>query len=209
MDIWNHYNIIPNDYNLFNTEHLPVSSSNTYTEPSSVFHHANAHTATAYKSYWGNVFKSGYNYTRYSIRFLGTNYCSVWSYRLLDYVPVASASTNYPSSTARLEIKSEVIGAISASETTRLSAIISALENGTYVWSSYALTRSLWFCGYCGSATGNVQYQQGSRALYMTATDYDTSNCYYFNAYSDDDYYQARMVYHSKTHGLSVRLFKD
>lgn len=210
-----------NNYSLYyrSGEYVNIEAG-LLTELPCIFHHSSAHTATAYTSYWSESINSSVNFTRYAVRFLGTNYCSVWSYKALDVNPSivlydGSSYSQEPTSLARFEIKSEVIESISSSNTAKLTAIINALKNGTYVWSAYAVTRSLWACGYCGSNTGTVNYEQGRRGLYSSATPYSDVNAWYFNFGWQKDAsnnicpYDYKVLNHQNRHGLSVRLFRD
>lgn len=82
-------------------------------------------TGTVFQSYWSS-YTSG-SRVRYAIRFLGTPYCSVWKYEVLDY---GESNTN-----ARLVISSRLIDQINPDETAKLSAMMTTISNANYDWS--------------------------------------------------------------------------
>ena len=112
-------------------------------------------------SYWGSV---GTN-LRYAIRFLDTNYCSVWKYQL-------------NTSTSVLTISSRIIDKISSSNTSLLSTTMSTISNAaSSYWAEDAVNgviqRNIYIVGhYSGSngEGGNGTANSGGYAYYWTTT---------------------------------------
>ena len=170
-------------------------TSGLYTEPACVFGYNDAtQTATAYQSYW-----SSYSTTdvRYAIRFLGTDYCSVWKYQF---------------GSSKLVITSKLIDRIAADDATALSDKLTEIMAPGYNWTTLdpdqgELTRTFYACGY-----GNQAYMQNASGSSSSGT-----GGYYWSATNDGSY--ARYLYfcsghlsvypNNPAHGFSVRLFRD
>ena len=117
-----------------------------------------------YQSYWSS-YTAG-SHVRYAIRFLGTDYCSVWKYEYADY---GSSST-----TSRLVISSRLINPIAATNTTALADMMTTITNGSYDWSENetigAIQRTFYTVGYAASSVGNAPGKDsGSRGLYWAS----------------------------------------
>ena len=160
-------------------------------------------TGTQFKSYWSS-YTNG-SLLRYAIRFIGTQYCSVWRYQILDH-----NTTN-----ARLVISAKPIDLIEESDLTALSDKLTEIMGGGYDWTENEVTgcvvRSFYLTGFGSSAqmvapADGEPYRQGD---FWTSTKYNSSRAYfmrYAQVSSVDWLYLHSDVF---TRGFSVRLFRD
>lgn len=140
------YSIFPFNSGIISSS---ISGNTVVTENASTFgSDSNSKTATAYKSYWNTY--SGGSGVRYGIRFLGTRYCSVWRYRY----------QGTEGSNKRMEITSVLIDPIGETETSKLSAKMTQLTNGTFTWptsdsdATGAYVRNFYITGYINGGEG-------------------------------------------------------
>ena len=167
-------------------------TSGLYTEPACVFGYSTeTKTPTAYQSYW-----SSYTTTdvRYAVRFLNTDYCSVWKYQF---------------GSSKLVITAKLIDRItSADAAAKLAEIMDAGYNWTTLDADQGeLSRTFYACGY-----GDQSYRQNASGSSSSGT-----NGYYWSA-SYDGSSALRLRFTSgylgtapdtPAHGFSVRLFRD
>lgn len=133
-------------------------------------------TGTAYQSYWSSYTVS--SNVRYAIRFLGTDYCSVWKYQFVDY----------NTTTARLVISSRLIPPIQADDTDALSNKMAEITASDYEWSDDiafgAVQRTFYACGYHLNQEGHAPgaYEGNMvRGTYACSTPYSGDYIYFFN----------------------------
>lgn len=156
-------------------------------------------------SYWsainGNI--------RYAIRFIGTDYCSVWKYDMTD--------SRY------LKINSKLIDKVEKTELTRLSEIMNEISDNdgdgiAYDWAedeeNGSIERIFWCCGdtYAATDGGAMTHNIDANGWYWTAT---TGNSIGNTILCDLCVGQSNHVYvhtsssYSYNHGFTVRLFRD
>ena len=159
-------------------------------------------TAKQYKSYW-STFSSGS--PRYAIRFLGERYCSVWRYRY-----AGSSGTNY-----HLEITAVLIDPIGASETSKLSTMMTSLRNGTFTWptadnrSTGAYIRKFYVTGYINAGEGKSGKTGKSTDGFCPSTTTDPSDATSSMGPRFDLGNAGRMNTASSNNGRPIRLFRD
>ena len=158
-----------------------------------------------YQSYWSS-YTAG-SHVRYAIRFLGTDYCSVWKYEYADY---GSSST-----TSRLVISSRLINPIAATNTTALADMMTTITNGSYDWSENetigAIQRTFYTVGYAASSVGNAPGKDsGSRGLYWASLgDANPSYAWNMTFGNTTDYLCMRSDSEGRYNGRPIRLFRD
>ena len=208
-----YHSILPNDNNAV----LGYTANTVVTELACTFGYNNdtkyglgntsnpaSPTGTAFKAYWGSC--SGT--VMYAIRFLDSDYCSVWRYRRCD-----SGTT-----TGRLEISARLIPTISSTETTKLSTLLSSLssEPESY-WaedeSNGVIQRNFYCCGYNTSAgNGPAPGSAYSKTCgYHWAASQNGSDAYLLHYNFESNTWQNLFIYlcAPNTHYFSVRLFRD
>ena len=172
-------------------------ASGLYTEPACVFGYNTAtKTATAYKSYWDSYTTEG---LRYAIRFLDTNYCSVWKYQIF---------------TNKVVITAKIIERIASTNTSALSAKIAEIKSAGYNWTTLnaddgEISRTFYACGltdqYKQSAAGS--YYNTTYGRYWTTYNNGTNEYVFVFGYPTSlDIFPSSM---SASYGMSVRLFRD
>ena len=182
---------------------LEFESSTIRTEASSCF--KIAQTVTAYKSYWSDNIGTSPNLAIYAIRFIGTNYCSVWKYSLEGTRPSSPSST----SNWRLVIKSKVItstiypiNSSTFSDTQMLQNIIDAATAGTFDWTGCE-TRTFYSFGVYHESKRQFQ---GQRGYIWSATTGNPTNAAWVLDFSTN----ILLAQHNVKSSLhNVRLFKD
>ena len=202
----------PTSYNFFNATH-PANS--IYTENPSTFGYNNdtkygvgntsnpsTPTGTQFKSYWSSY--SAGSLLRYAIRFLGTEYCSVWKYQIVDC----------NTTSARLVISARLINPIGESETTALSNKMTEVMSGSYDWTASetngCVVRTFYLTGFGGSSAqpspGDNCPNQESEI--WSATPASASSAY-FMRYAQTNYDWLYLHMDGWTRGFPVRLFRD
>ena len=172
-------------------------TSGLYTEPACVFGYSTAtKTATAYKSYWDSYTTEG---LRYAIRFLDTNYCSVWKYQMF---------------TNKVVITAKIIERIASTNTSALSAKIAEIKSAGYNWTTLnaddgEISRTFYACGlteqYKQSAAGS--YYNTTYGRYWTTYNNGTNEYVFVFGYPTSlDIFPTSMPV---PYGMSVRLFRD
>lgn len=159
-------------------------------------------TGTAFKSYWSSYTAS--SNVRYAIRFLGTDFCSVWKYQFVD-----KGSTS-----ARLIISSKLINTISAENNDALVSMMSTITDASYNWSNDysqgAVQRVFYACGYHlnkeGAAPGSYEGNT-VRGTYACCTPYTSPYVYFFNFY--DNCLWIQNTAERNYQAFPVRLFRD
>lgn len=159
-------------------------------------------TGTAFKSYWSAY--TANSDVRYAIRFLGTPYCSVWKYQMLN-----GSTTN-----ARLIISAKLIDKINDDNTSAMAAKMTEITNGGYDWSENlengAIVRTFYICGFNEATEGNSP--GGTRSLtevdFWSATPNpsNSSQAVFMRVWTDNTLY---LGYDGITRGFNVRLFRD
>ena len=168
-----------------------------YTEPQSVFGYNSAtKTPTAYKSYWSSYSTAN---VRYAIRFLDTNYCSVWKYQ-------------FDKSGKKLVITSKIIERLASTDTSKLSSKLSEIMSAGYNWTTLdadegEISRTFYACGfmdgqYKQSASGSIW--NGERVYCWTSS---VSGDYDIALKALDGYLS--VDFHVYKDSFSVRLFRD
>ena len=175
---------------------LYAAGGGLITEGECVFgYNATSQTAHAYQSYW-----SPYNddSKRYAIRFLGSEFCSVWKYEFITNVG--------------LYVTSKLIDKIEATNTTALAAKMTEITAASYDWTNLnenvgEIKRLFNACGW-----ENTTYRQSA-----AGTSYIDVCGYYWTATHATNH-PWRMQFSSNTLrsyeersnlGFSVRLFRD
>ena len=199
------------DYQIFSN--LPASGQ-VLTEEPCTFGYSNStkysngtdnsgNSGIAYKSYWSSSIQSGTVLTRYAIRFLGTQYCSVWRYRYFR--------TSLP---YYVEICSRLIEKIEPTETTKLSMKLLEIQDQSYSWdenqSIGAIRRVFYSCGY--DAQNTIGYSTtryaNERGHYWSTTESDANGAWRLLWFTDASYVVMN-IYPNKSLCFSVRLFRD
>ena len=199
-----------NDYNFFRS--TPTANT-VFTENPCTFGYNNdtkygvgntsnpaTPTGTQFKSYW-STYTSG-NLLRYAIRFLGTAYCSVWKYQIL----------NNNTTSSRLVITSRLISPIGDDDLAALSSKLTEIMGSSYDWTaSDCIVRTFYLTGFGGSA---AQASPGNNCANIEGEIWSatpqSSTVSYFMRYarvSNADY----LYLHRDgiTRGFGVRLFRD
>lgn len=154
---------------------------------------------TQFQSYWSS-YTSNSN-VRYAIRFLGSNYCSIWKYQYLDD----------NTTSARLVISSRLIEPVSSSD--NLSAILNSyMAKEDAFWlddeSVGAVQRILYACGYNGGSQANCPGGMSPNRLgiYWTSKNYSEEFAYSFQFQNNN---MSTFCNGTKTSCRPVRLFRD
>ena len=122
---------------------------------------------TQFKSYWSS-FSTG---LRYAIRFLGTDYCSVWRYQILG----SGTST-------RLVINAQLINNINDDDISALSSMLTTIMSNDFEWSGDeskgAVQRTMYACGYTAGSENPAPgvTHNGITGYYWSSTQVDASN---------------------------------
>lgn len=181
--------------NMFDNTAIFVTSG-LYTEPACVFGYSEeTKTPTAYQSYWSSYSTAN---VRYAIRFLDTQYCSVWKYQF---------------DTNKLVITAKIIERMSSSNTSALSAKLSEIMATSYNWTTLdagqgELSRTFYVCGYdliyrqnaSGSSANGKNGQSWSASFDGAKPLYLSFRSGYLRTYPADS---------PTERGYSVRLFRD
>lgn len=160
-------------------------------------------TGTQFKSYWSSYSN---NLIRYAIRFLGTKYCSVWKYEIVDL-----NTTN-----GRLVISSKLIDPIGENDNTALSNKMSEIMNANYNWDADeadgCVVRTFYLTGF-GSSTPQASPGDGCPHIqgdFWSSTKNTTYGTSYFMRYAKVDGVDYLYLHRDAiTRGFSVRLFRD
>lgn len=154
---------------------------------------------TQFQSYWSS-YTSNSN-VRYAIRFLGSNYCSIWKYQYLDD----------NTTSARLVISSRLIEPVSSSD--NLSAILNSyMAKEDAFWlddeSVGAVQRILYACGYNSGSQANCPGDLSPNILgiYWTSKNYSEAYAYSFQFQNNN---MSTFYNGLKTSCRPVRLFRD
>lgn len=163
----------------------------------------------SYDSYWSSYVAS--SNVRYAIRFLGTPYCSVWRYRLL----------NYNTENARLEISARLINEIESSATVALGNLMTEIMNkddssspsyDAHYWDEDVdngiVQRVFYACGFnynTSAAVAAPGSNSGSTGWYWSTTSAGSELRYRMKI--TDEY--AVVGDNNIGHNFSVRLFRD
>ena len=129
--------------NIFNSSSFITSG--LLTEHPCVFgYNKETKIPTAYKSYWASYTTGG---VRYAIRYLDTNYCSVWKYQY---------------DTDKLVITAKLIDRIASTDVSTLSAKLDEIMSAGYDWTTLddnigEISRTFYAC-----ARNMQQYQQSA-----------------------------------------------
>lgn len=193
--------VMPNSSNMFVTTNTPYTPNTVVTEDECVFGY-NAYTRGGFqpKSYW-STYTNG-DYRRYAIRFIGTEFCSVWRFE----------NVNSPLNVARAVIKAKLIDKIDEDETDKLAAMMGQITNESY-WTSMdenlgGISRTLYQVGvdngggYHQSAAGS--FLNGERAHYWGATERSLTECW-----AQIFYYRSNHTVNLNTSSFGCRLFRD
>lgn len=199
--------------NLFASDKFP-SAGTVVTEPACTFGYnddtkygvgntSNPATpvGTQFKSYWSSY--TANSNVRYAIRFLGTDYCSVWKYEAL----------NLGTTSGRLVISAKLIDMINTDENAKLTAMMTTIQNSDFDWSENeaegAIQRTFYACGYTNQSNsaspGTYPNSAYKRGLYWSASP-SGSNSYGM------DYYENSLNLITgglRVNAFSVRLFRD
>ena len=194
-----------------------MAGGSVYTEPACTFGYNNdtkygagnttnpaTPTGTQFKSYWSTYVTD--SNVRYGIRFLGTDYCSVWKYEMLDLGDLNSS--------ARLIISSRLINVIDEDDTEALSAMMTTITDNDYDWteneSEGAVQRVFYASSHLPASEGTPSdaNQRGLNGHFWATTENpeDATKAYrmYFRTNAAGIYLD-----NLKTHAKSVRLFRD
>lgn len=158
----------------------------------------------AYQSYWSTYVAN--SNVRYAIRFLGTDYCSVWRYQIMN---MGSGNTS-----ARLVISSRLIDPIAETNTSAMEAMMATITDSGYDWSEDesigAVQRTLYACGANSGAdaapTGS-NYDSGGHGYYWCSTDVDAT--YVWNVLFGDNTLSTMSASQYKSYARPIRLFRD
>lgn len=163
-------------------------------------------TGTSYNSYWSTYTTN--SWVRYAIRFLGTDYCSVWKYHYVDY----------NTGTCRLVISSKLINKNDVETTSQMAAKITEITNGSYDWTEQAgcIVRNFYACGFCQNAQQNSpgQTRPNSEGNFWSTTksSSNASNSIFMRVYTENTSGVGNGTYVGPvgtSHGFSIRLFRD
>ena len=113
-------------FNIFDSSCIPVTPAGTlYSEIStSCWGYENIRNNGIHaKSYWGTPSTVGTITKRCAIRYIGTNYCSVWYYEVNSEPELV------------ITIKSKIVDSISESDATQLTDLLNEIESSSYDWS--------------------------------------------------------------------------
>ena len=198
---------------LFST--LPTANT-VVTEDPCVFGYSNAtrysngsnntnNVGIAYKSYWSSY--TANSYVRYAIRFLGSDYCSVWRYQYI----------NRGTTTSQLEITAKLITPIAATATTALSNKMTEIMSNSFSWEPNAnngtIRRIMYSCGHNSNTEGRASGIVGNdRGHYWSATEVAGNSTkgwrFCWSTGNDADIPLAVQPY-EKNYTFTIRLFKD
>ena len=207
------YSIIPFTSNIFSSD---VAAGTIVNEEACTFGYDNdtkfgegntsnpaSPSGKSFKSYWSSY--TANSNERYAIRFLGTDYCSVWRYKLYN---MGSGNT-----TARLVISSRLIEPIEDTNTLALAAMMNTITDSEYDWtedeSKGAVERVLYACGANNGSSSALpgSHYSGTIGLYWCSTDVD--NTYVWNLYFAVNYLWIYSTTQYKSYARTVRLFRD
>lgn len=165
----------------------------------------------SYDSYWSSYVAS--SNVRYAIRFLGTPYCSVWRYRIVDL------NTVY----ARLEISARLINKVESDATVALSSLMTEIMSkddssspgyDAHYWDENigigAVQRVFYACGYnysTGEAVAAPGLDSGNNGWYWTTTIATSTTLYRLGWKGGGDW--LLIGDNNGGHNFSVRLFRD
>lgn len=159
-------------------------------------------TGISYQSYW-NTYSNG---VRYAIRFLGTQYCSVWKYEYLNHL----------TTTARLVVSSRLIDPIDPTNTTALQNMMTTITSSDYDWSEDeskgAVVREFYACGYGrgGATSAPAATYTNDHVLFWSSTLYSGDYIWRIGCSMNSVLLLNGSSYSAvKTDGFSVRLFRD
>ena len=179
--------------------YVNTTVSGLYTEPTCVFgYNADTKTPTAYQSYWSS-YTSGE--VRYAVRFLDTQYCSVWKYQIISN---------------KLVITAKIIDKISSTDTAMLSAKLAEIMGAGYDWTTLnedigEISRTFYACGW-----GPSQYMQNPSGSTNHGQLFDNWSATHdgtraFSLHFDNSTTPRYLLTdpHVDANGASVRLFRD
>ena len=142
-----------------------------------------SNTGRTYQSYWSNVHgnfpfegwpTSTVEATRYAIRFIGTDYCSVWRYK----------TVGTPGTDRRLEISSRLIDPISSSDITSLNSKIAEIESASESYWTDAtwggVKRTIYWGGHT-DGNGRAYNNANFNGHYVSTTVNGSSQPIYYN----------------------------
>ena len=163
----------------------------------------------SYDSYWSSYVAS--SNVRYAIRFLGTPYCSVWRYRVVDY----------NTENARLEISARLINEIESSATVALGNLMTEIMNkddssspsyDAHYWDEDVdngiVQRVFYACGFnynTSAAVAAPGLNSGSTGWYWSTTSAGSDLRYRMKITGE----YAVVGDNNIGHNFSVRLFRD
>ena len=198
---------------------IPEGSDGTelYDEPGCTFGYNNFtkysngrdntnNTGVSYQSYWSTYTNN--TWVRYAIRFLGTEFCSVWRYKFEDQNQAS----------ARLIVSSRLIDIIGPSDASSLTATMTSITSkAESYWENdldnMAVQRTFYFCGYySGNSVAAPGSDQKNRGFYWTATTREDmaghSYCTHLRFVTGGRNHLG-VFSHPQELGMSVRLFRD
>ena len=151
----------------------------------------------------------------YAVRFIGTQYASVWHYKWVTLPCNGLLIESYliPGGCADVATAKTILAGL-ASSTIFTGSVNSSSANQTpettTVTANAFIQRFLPACGYCYSGSGSADLGISTAGIYSSATegDYSSTNwvCYFLKN-GDDCYFYG--FGGSKSYGLSVRLFRN
>lgn len=160
-----------------------------------------SNTGKIYKSYWSATV----DMTRYAIRFLDTEHCSVWKYQYLDH----------NTTSARLVVSARLIDPINSSNTSAIADMMTTITANDYVWSEDeskgAIQREFYACGYGygGAMAAPAIRYPNDHILFWSSTLY-SGNYIWRAGCNGSPLLLLNSSYSAvKTDGFSVRLFRD
>ena len=186
-----------------------VAASDVMEEAPCVFgYNTETQTGLTPISIW-NKFSSTDNKTdvRFAIRFIGTDYCSVWRYQQFDH----------DTESARIVISARLIEKIESTDYSSMTSIMKdASGNDPDFWSADNLKeenggvqRVFYLCGYNGTDGQDAPGYQcpGNGGMYwaLTTDPNNTNNGWYLETYKNSLYMRA----FPKTMPFTLRLFRD
>lgn len=187
------------------------------TEPSCVFgFNSTTQTPHAYYSYWSDIYHDTTNKikTRYAIRFLDTDYCSVWKYEVRFHYTI---------------IRSKLIEVINHDELTKLSSMMATITSSSFNWDESTfdvdageISRKFYASGFNaqnqgsqGNASGpgksGYTDDQNPRGHWYTASEFSNNStwAYYICMMYDNAAGSLAVTSNAKTYGFNIRLFRD
>ena len=204
--------IVPFNVNMFTTKDI---AGGTVINETCTFGYNNAtkysngtnntsNVGIVYKSYWSSY--TANSNVRYAIRFLGTDYCSVWKYQIYN---IGSGNN-----TARLVISSRLIDPIAETNTTALVSMMNTITDSEYDWSENesngAVERTFYACGAnngADAALTGANYDSGVHGYYWCSTDVDAT--YMWNLLFGNNSLLVTSASQYKSYARPIRLFRD